>query len=366
MKATATLEKILSEFEDFIWLGNLCDSEKKRPAMFPESSDFRQALVSNNKNGALRFIEALAEVANKDCHFNYQRDAALDLYHWTFDSRRIFTVSSSLNEMLLNTNLPDFKANEITFSVPSFAIHLEEPIQFEDGRWYDFIILRTHCGQNEKLFALSIRAFEVTYRDYRPLTAAKKKVVERDAHSRSPRFDKFMHKIVQQADNRKVIGYLASVGSDPIPKAIRLAAPENELEDWIRLYQLGIGLNLYLQTARLPEDTEHVTNFHYPKVMPKDTREPFTNRTEIFSLGTSQAFSRHHPSKSDEDESVGSVRPHFRRGFWRRPKGFGNDPAAAATIWVRPTWVHQAKIDAGEQPVGSNQSVQNVSNLASS
>jgi len=357
LKTIQKLENILSELEDLTWIVNLAEKISGRSPFFPESNQFRLALQSRDKEEALSCVSAYAKTARNDSGFNFQRDAALDLYHWFFDSQRVFTLSSNLTEMLLATNLPDFKLNEINLSVPSFAIQLEHPIQLQDERWYDFIIFRSHHNDDGSTARMSVRIFEQTYSDYKPLTERKKKIVNKDAEQRNARSKKFADKMTRQAEGRKVIGYSVVAGSNSLSEAISKSAPENEKLDWVMLYQIGIGLNLYLQTARLPEDTECIAKFLHPKVVPKDARKHFTNNTELFSLGTSQAFSRHKPSKGQERDFVGSVRPHFRRGYWRRPSGFGSDPNANATIWVRPTWVHQDKIDAGEKPTGSNQNV---------
>lgn len=364
------LENILAEMEDFTWIANtvhaIYPSGDPLYGFFPEHNTFRDAILHNDSETAKKVTKQITEVAARDSGFNFQLDVALDISNWYFASQRVFTVSESLQEMLLGTNLPEFHLDQMNFVAESFAISLEQPIRLSDGGNYNLIIVRASERHHEGVPMLSVRAYEQSYEVYQPITDAKKRIVIRDAKKGSPRVKKFVDKQVKNSKKKRVTGFVVEIGSHNVLEVLKTIAVEHELEDWTKLYQLVLGLNLYLQTARLPEDTEHITRFHHPKVIPKDAREPFTNGTEIFSLGTSQAFSRHHPSEDDEHESVGSVRPHFRRGFWRRPKGLGNDPTATATIWVRPTWVHQDRINAGEKPVGSNQTVQNVSSTAPS
>jgi len=360
-KAIQTLEAVLAHIEDNLFLlGIMCERMAGRNP-FPAWDKLRNYF--QNQNGKAVRHEVLVPLENaqetgKRIGFSAIGSSfwkANLLTYWVFGSRRVYSASPSLVDMMLETNLPAFTFREMKFVADGFCIHLEEP-KVWGGSSFDTILVGVDSNKGQLLF----QALPCSYRDYRPYDDHRRKQVEKHLYKQPEKFDKDIRKRDRAAEQLSSIGFAIETGdlSAHISEDFLRQIDDGQLQDYhIEIFQLALGLNLYLQTARLPEDTEHVTRAHHPNVLPKGTRKPFTGGTELFSLGTSTAFSRHCPSKGSDHEATGAVRPHFRRGFWRRPKGLGNDPTATATIWVRPTWVHQDKIAVGEKPVGSHQTV---------
>ncbi len=316
----------------------------------PEPPALRQALLTRNLGASMQLCSDLFD-AGPAYKFGY--DCASDLADWCIHSKKVFSISASLGEMLLATDLPDFTAEGIKFVAQAFIVRLETPIKSSTGREHDFIL----CSYCPNSGALSIRSYPKTYESYKPFDEATKTRVEKDQRNRNPGFQRFLDQFTHKTRSRFVVGYTCILTSTTsIKDAILQAAPPNEKDDWEIIFQLALGMNLYLQSAR-EKDREKFTELSDRNPVLAD-RKPIIHGAQLFELSVSTAFTRSGSEQSSNDEDQpGSVRPHFRRGYWRRPSGSGNDPTAFATIWVRPTWVRKDKIEKGEAPVGSLQSV---------
>ena len=318
----------------------------------PKPEDLRMALLNRDTSSSIQICNALYDEGQK---LKFAYHCASDVSEWCTHSKRVYCISNGLCQMLMATDLPDFSAEGIKFISQSYVIQLEKPIMCTNGRAHDFFICVYVPGKH----VLSIRSYPAEYEQYHPLSEDKKRSVERDAQSKHPRFQEFVDKMNTQAGKRFVVGYSCYLLSgNTLQESILANAPADEREEWKLMYQLVLGVNLYLQSARAENigDSE-VVSFVGQQTQKSKMREPITSEAQLFELATSSAFTQQSHAGSADNEPKGSVKPHFRRGFWRRPKGHGNDPNAHATIWVRPTWVRADKIDAGEHPRGSSQTI---------
>ena len=355
LKTVQRLESILAEYEDVMWLLRLITTQGGGDvSRVPEPHTLRKALIERNMEDCMQICSDLFDAGEA---YKFGFDNASDLADWCFHSKRIFSISEHLCKMLLATDLPDFTAEGIKFVSQAFIIKLEKPVKTSSGKEHDFIL----CSYCPNTGALSIRSYPKVYEDYKPIDETTKRLVEKDARNRNPRFDRFVDKITRQSRPRFAIGYTCFLSStDSLKESILQAAPPEEKDDWEVIFQLALGVNLYLQSAR-DKDVEKITSIKTPKLV-MGGKKPITEGASLFELSTSKAFTAgsHGKSESDNDSDEapkGTVRPHFRKGYWRRPSGFGDDPKAFATIWVRPTWVRKDKIEAGEKPIGSFQDV---------
>ncbi len=317
------------------------------PNHLPPEGDLRKALVDRDLELSYLTCQRLC-AGGEVTKFIY--DNGSDLAEWCTKSKRVFNISQSLAEMLIETELPDFPSNEVRFVNESFVIQIEEPIKMSNGRSHDFIL----CCYSSATHSLSIRSYPASYENYVALQQDQRKVIEKDARKKSRRFDRAVNRINKQSEDRFIVGYTCFVGhSHSLREAVFDNAPEDEKEEWDFLFHLALGVNLYIQSTRT-EDTETV------RIAPncnktRSGKTSFTAETQIFELSTSSVFSRKNQTSNSPEGPFGSIRPHFRRGYWRRPPGYGNDPEAFATIWVRPTMVHRDKVETGERPIGSIQ-----------
>ncbi len=351
MKTTDRLENILNEYEDVLWLLRLIDkSEGNDTSRVPEPSALRKALVERNMATATKICQDLIDSGEA---YEFSFHAASNLADWCLHSKRIFSISKTLSEMLLATDLPDFSAEGMKWVSQAFAVQLEKPVRSSNGTEHDFIL----CSYCPNTKALAIRSYPKDYENYRPLEDQVKQKVEKDAHNRNSGFGKFLDKFIQKTKSRMVVGCMCFLhGNESCKESIFRSAPVEKREDYELIFQLVLGMNLYLQSAR-EYDVEKVTKIQHQVNLSPNKKRRITTGAELFELSTSTAFSSQSSGVPSDQEVKGSVRPHFRRGYWRRPSGFGNDPTAFATIWVRPTWVRKDKIREGENPIGSQQSV---------
>lgn len=348
MKTLRRLDNALSEYEDMLWLLRLITRTQGQDVdHIPEPSELRESVERRDFRSSMDICQALVDAGPG---YKFSFDFASDLGDWCHYSRRVFSISESLCDMLLATDLPDFPLGITKFVAQSYIIYLQKPVKTNDGREHDFIL----CSFCPNTGGLSIRSYPKTYDTYVPLTDKVKEEMEWNAERGNRHFKKFVDDVTKASRSRFVVGYTCFLTKDgSLKQNIINGAPDMEREDWILIYKLALGVNLYLQSARSKSDTESVI-----EVKGSGKREPrgsVTEGTSIFELSASKAFTSHgHRTSSDEDSTC-EVRPHFRRGFWRRPNGLGNDPDAPATIWVRPTWVRKDKIQDGESPIGSFQ-----------
>jgi hypothetical protein len=346
------LENILNEYEDALWLLRLAvKTGGNNISNVPEPHTLRKALVEWNMAASMQICNDLFDAGDE---YRFGFDNASDLADWYFHSKRIFRISSVLSEMLLATDLPDFSAEGMKWISQAFVIQLEKPVTSSAGRKHDFIL----CSYCPNTKALSIRSYPKDYEDYQPFGEREKQRVERDAQNKNPGFRNFLDKFTRKTRSRFVTGYTCFLlDTKSCKESIFESAPAEEREDWEIIFQLALGVNLYLQSARQSDsDVEKVTKIQNPHPIAGE-RKRITTGAELFELSISSTFSSKSEGPPSTKDSGGSVRPHFRRGYWRRPSGFGNDPTAFATIWVRPTWVRKDRIQEGESPTGSLQSI---------
>lgn len=350
---TLLIENLLQFVEDTLWFArasmsvtvNMGDSEK-----FPRSLELREALSQNKLPEAERIFTTLLNWTGtwQPLVGEYIANSVADITDWYFNSKRVFSLSTNLVDLLTQTQLPDFNPAETHFIANSFAVNLETPIVLgEHGRLYDFIV----CTRDPVAHTLSIRAYPKALQTYKRLSNDEKIKITRDAKRGNERFVKRLERVMDESlDYGAVQGYVINPnGEDGYRLIIERDAPKENREDFLKVLQIMLGINLYLQTQKSPLDSE--TKESLP--MSQTERGPgISSGAEIFSFTTSYAL--HKRAENDhEGETDKEIRPHFRKRFWRRPKGYGKDPHAKATEWVRPTWVRADRIEKGEIPLAA-------------
>ena len=356
---TNRLEKALEAYEDSLWcLHQVWESEGRDTSRLLPPMSLREKLSrgepTNEVFDALLDSSAQEKDRNRDGLIQLLLDTAVDVADWAQTSRRIFSVSKSLTEMLMETDLPEFKAGEVKFVSPVFAVALEEPIVTSPGKIHDFLVfINLPMEEDDQAVMISIRSYTPSLDNYHRISDKERGKVEEMRYTSPRQFRRYLPKIIREFSKVGCIGfsyvcpegfpYNSLLGAEGVGESV--ATEDREV-----LFKIAFGLNLYLQSARKGDQETRVVN--RPKR--SERGRSVMDGAELFELNVSSAFSRSGPSEH-EIHSGFEVRPHFRRGHWRRPKGFGQDPDAPATEWVRPTWVHKDRIDQGIQPVGSLQ-----------
>lgn len=357
------MEMLLRYIEDYLWFMcitpfNYVHGKNSENGHLPEPGELRKAFHDNNLRKARGVYNLLTEWkghAYEYINSNLSTYAA-NLGDWYFNSKRIFAVSENLADLLMETELPDFFPDETAFVADVFAIQLQKPIELEPGMFFDLIIVTRNIDN----LGLSVTAYPSALNGYEPLTQEQKKSILRKRDRQQPGFvDQFNDFVdVGSSVYGNPCGFtLAKQEGQTYKQTIELEIGRKFGPEMVqmcsKIFQIALGLNLYIQTKKTSAETEVVTKL--PRLASERGRD-IGSDVDLFTLSSSYMMNRNSGSNVENSDGDG-VRPHFRRGFWRRPKGSGHDDAVKATEWVRPTWVRLDKILKGERPIGSHQTV---------
>jgi len=344
------LEKILQAYEDHYWAIKITAGEMGN--VLPSAFFLRRALQKNERVDGLCSLLWKLSIQQSLDGINFWKnayDVATDLADWVFGSRRAFRVSPSLANMLLETDLPDFLPTQVKFVAPAFVVVLDEPIKclakFQTE--HDFFVFASY-QMEEGDRAISIRSYSPGYDTYQGLTPLERARIKKPLQTGGRISKKILSQLVERSRDTNYTGFDLFCPDD-VPYNEILNDESEEAEARALLFRLCFGLNLYLQSARKGDSEKR----HKVQSRSSDRGDSVVKRIELFELSVSEAFQR--PAGSSNEATGREISPHFRRGFWRRRKGFGDDPEALKTEWVRPTWVRKDRIARGEQPIGSFQ-----------
>lgn len=358
------IEKAFEVFEDMLWFFALTwrlEGRHKDADRLPKPEEFRNRLICRKDVADLiESVHDLLDNQRDQQAFDHLSHIILDVANWTWFSRRVFSLSSSLANMLLDTDLPDFLPRDTKLVAPVFAVALEGSIASSKFEHDFFVCCGDYRNENDEYGVLSFRSYLPCLDDYKRVSVDDKiRAKKLEKRGDKEKLQGIYQKTLNQFRNSEFVGF--TVYCPPNKPYNDILLNDNSLvdidgfkiniDDREILFKLGMGLNLYLQSSR-GDDQEVRTKLS----LPRQTRgRSILIGAELFDLSVSRACSRYSDPSSGGDNV--EVRPHFRRGHWRRPKGFGHDPSALATEWVRPTWVRLDRIGKGEQPVGSLQKV---------
>ncbi|MFA6475856.1 MAG: hypothetical protein WCV68_00420 [Candidatus Paceibacterota bacterium] len=355
------MEKALQAHEDSLWyLRQIWQTQGKDSNCLPEPGALREALTNGDWT-AVNVILAMLwtyfkEELGKDTGLaSILFYTAMDIADWVRNSRRVYSLSPSLAEMLLATDLPKFKARDVKFVSLVFAIKLEEPVTTPSGKVHDYIVFRYLPAGEDGLTEIVMRSYSGEMDTYQRVSADKKKRIERLARNNPAGFVQHSSPCIGELNKATYTGLAFTCPVDiPLNEMMtaQVFGEDTPVEDREVLFRLCFGLNLYLQSSRKDDYEAKRTN----RAWPNERGKPVTDQTDIFDLNVSTVFHRKSHSLEDEEtcRSGGyEMRPHLRNGHWRRPWGYGKDPDAPATVWIKPLWVRKDLIAKGVQPIGA-------------
>lgn len=305
-------------------------------AILPQTADMRQALNTGD-------FEQIKQIAVKLCAaMDYAIETKFtqaisvtqclwmnfcNISAWHQESQRIYAPSMELLSLLSNTDLPEFSADEIHFVANSYIVKLEEAIFLQNSSMqHDFLL----CSFDEKTGGLNITSYPPSFDSYKPFTMEEK---HRIAKGGQDIVEKVVQKITAPGQ-QEIFSYTLIPHKKSYAQMIREVDPSDRDELQL-IYQIAVGMNLYLQSNR-KGDEEIASIIPHEKSI---RGQSIVTGAKLFEFKTSKIIRSQRPSQ--EGPGIRSVPYHFRRGFWRRPKGQGQNPEAIATEWVRPTWVRE-------------------------
>ncbi|MES2623579.1 MAG: hypothetical protein V4576_04215 [Patescibacteria group bacterium] len=261
--------------------------DKRLFNLAPHSTELRETILSSNSNAVLNMslrLEAMYQYAINHCDqqlqdttyfiwFNFSNIAG-----WHVLSQRIYRVSDTLMQNLLNTDIPHGPAEEISFVSDSFVIQLETPLHIEGlGHVHDFLF----CEFDENIGDLSITSYPGKYDHYHSFTLRDRKRFTNSSDSskkssvhwmcrhvgwNKPQNDLTHHIIVPGAASYEEIALQCFSGAD-----------STEL---ITLLKIVIGLNVAIKNGMIA-GAERPISF----IPPKTTRgKSVLVGTEVFEL----------------------------------------------------------------------------------
>lgn len=274
---------------------------------------------------------------------------ALDLQRWALSSKRVFSLSEDLQLLLEATSTGKMTWSEVKFPFPCFALALTEVIEYK-GRVFDFLVFRFSEGSGDGLIFpdMHVDLIPQTLGAYQALS--KKECKEIKVLIEKGQIDQAME--LQVIRVKKIFPYMpqgfavSNFMDKPIDNSGGILKPSPEELIMTRVMRIIAGLCLYLKT--LPADSNHLRPEHSP--VPSEAergssvvrgQHRLVVTTEIVLSDRDRELLR--DPTNEAEESLGEkgviTRSHYRRGFWRRPRGKGDDPYCPKTEWVRPTIV---------------------------
>lgn len=293
-----------------------------------------------------------------------------ELFYWNRESRRVYVLEKALQHEFVQGTYPDLKWTDLKWPLDFFLLSLEEPLIAEDrfGVWvkYDTIFAsRIYDGHSEHISMRIMREplKEVNREAYRAQLATAEKYAERGDYDKA--FDFFKRgtknrdkEIKSRQGWRSIPLYSSLLGYRSEPRirinpedfigTIRAGnqlydlevsdVDEEEHAERISMFaKLVVGSCLYINAMSSPPKER-------PRKVPLGVRGVTGIITDAAHICDVVGKGVMDPTVYGIQEprvraSVLFVRPHSRRGFWRRPAG--SLPNAPKTVWVPHTIVRK-------------------------
>lgn len=288
------------------------------------------------------------------------------LASWMTQSRRVYHISEDLQLALLATSLKSLICNDIDWPFPAFGMELEVPMFYRNMRdqdiKFDFILvskmpfrsLRLYNGGDTKdaLYVVLLNRALSTWEPAAEILISKAE--QAIARNEVPS-DKYFRK----ASRMYRPHFFESIGFDLFHK--RHLSVEEVVKQTVTsssgqlVVRMVAGLCLYL--SMLPSDSPHRGSWR-PTAPKARTLDPtaITDVAEICSVSSMLVLSTE--ERNFFREMHGRHREsyelpvHLREAYWRRPKGFGQDPLHPKTEHVRWAWVNRIRLPEGALPQG--------------
>ncbi len=383
------LEQVLRVWEDFWLVTSLVVkyhfSPDQRVGLPMYWQDFRHHL--KNEVDQLNGIDAARfTIHPKTISTNtFLSEIQVLLASWTQHSRRIFTLTPDLQILLDATSLEGVTFNDVELPFQTFAIALPQPLIDTVGNKHDFIVVSNqYLNKGDPVRTLIIQLINSSFGQYVPLTEEEKRRIRKaEAQKNLPkirgyynRYKSRFEKIFpcgsgfgcryEEIQNAPVLEIAQKIFDKMLQDETRdkvslgeVDTPfercSKELNVWHSATRTVVGFCLYLKS--LPNNSPHRKPWQKPEPIASVTR-PITADAEVCEVESQFALTAEERVAFSEPEgqptrSFGEKCCHFRRGFWCRPHGLGNDPTAKKTEHRRPTIVRKDKLRPGELPRGA-------------
>jgi hypothetical protein len=293
----------------------------------------------------------------------------------------MFRLTDDLQLLLEGTDLGDFRVSDIPWPFDSFVVLLARPIETMCNAWVDAILVSRGnqlLHPSQPYVEIQLLPTVLDQREYLPQYAirdmedalAKKRVSRlRKLFDRwSPAADPLLRTIfpISPSLDIGVSRSALSMAKISAPLAEDCLDPHIEhYPHWDLALRIVAGLALHLTT--ISGHSRHAPTWTRPDTHTLDFQAVVSDALvcEVSSTHILSANERQNLREAIDDErsvAIGKttsdcasreVRAHYRRGYWRRAPGSGNDPNAPKCIHVRPTLVRSDRLPQGAAPQGA-------------
>ena len=284
------------------------------------------------------------------------------LASWIKDSRRVFKIDRELQSILLNMSYsPELGVADVCLPFNTFMIELEDELEVDclpgAPKKTNWLIVHSRPAEAGDGARLNITYLYDELVHYQPISSFMRARLQQLLQRH--RFDP-VYRYFVDAEKRLPV---PPCGTLNIPW--KFVGTLTEQEAWITLdegsagaavLRLVVGFLLYLQTLT----PQNVIRLKWEKVEPKSRAASFhtvlSHEAQVCAVTGKHLITSHDMQEtkvSVEGQSGRELSPHFRRGYWRRSAGHGNDPEAPKIIMVAPTIVRKDRLQPGEMPGGA-------------
>jgi hypothetical protein len=302
-----------------------------------------------------------------------------ELSDWTQHSRRVFYTTHEIQTLLALTSFERITWGDIPWPFSSFVVLLEDPIKGTIKNWNANIdtILVSRYETPDDGTVIVFRFLGDNLDRKKPLTWLDRDQLEKAFKKGANRFADLRNGLLRRNEAKVATSFVSmfwqaslrnefvmDTFSGPMGRVKgehdrEMQAMSDDDKDEYRpvldaAFRVVMGLCLYLTT--LPTKSVHRSEWVAPPPLQDSRTGKFalSNGAEICTVSSIHKLSAEEQGVAElAKRSFVEMAAHWRRGYWRRKPGEGNDPNALKVVLVRPTLVRKDRLQPGEVPAGT-------------
>ena len=280
------------------------------------------------------------------------------LFAWCRHSRRVFHLDKDLQTLLSMTDLGEITWKDVTWPFPSFAVTFEEPLQIGNDAYQTLLASQSPEGVEPLDQRMNFWVIDAKTTEYKCLTEADRQRITKSTHAGKQLSEADIIRVIDS--KRKIHSFSAqtiATQSDRIMDTFQQSHQDGRPELGAAA-RIVVGLCLYLST--LPPGSKHQSEWSALAKSARLDPRAVTNTSQVCNISSAHTLSREERTVFGDIQSgrqTTEMMAHFRRGYWRRPPGQGNNPEAPRIVHVRPTLVRSDRLPEGSLVGGAQSNV---------
>lgn len=343
------------------------NSERSYTAGVMHWRQFRKDLLRGLTHERIKVYENWGGIFDRDTPRTFVR-IPQSVAAWTYGSREVFHLHPNLQAMLELTSTRGLLWGDILWPYHGYAITLDRPIQREDGLTVDTMIVSALPQPSGKTL-VSIQLLDVALERWTPPSSSVWDKLENwQMYGKWKEIDRELPALKQQTifadiscpwmyDTYAPDERVRNMSERWLEEALKIRVGRSDKIFWAQIIRVVLGLNLYLST--LPPGSGQRQEGPRPLLDPKV--QGITAAAHVCTVVG------HRTLTDEEQESLGpdtaprlyrQIRPHWRRGHYRRMPGHGHDPKAPRCVRIDPVYIHKDLVEPGMQVGGGEVDVE--------